>query len=284
MVKIPLSNAGDAGSIPGRRTKIPISWGATKPAHHNQELGTWGPQQGRGPSTTVKILWQVRLNTVTNSIFFLNKRNTFLAFHLFFWKTLVGLLEILEGPFQFPHCVTIPAALGSLKETQVLTKSRSPKHSPMPDEQPMVSTKEYGRGTTGELTSNWKHRYDPSEKSISLNRNKMCHLWERIDKSADKKKGMEKGGILREGLGRCGQKSRAGLCRVVRWQERALCGQGPVPAAVWPLFLSWCFLTPREHNSSFVYDMCRHDNTVKYSWLVSFEELVNSNIILECCI
>lgn len=45
---------------------------------------------------------------------------------------------------------------------------------------------------------------------------------------------MEKGGILREGWGRCGQKSRAGLCRVVRWQERALCGQGPVPAAVWP--------------------------------------------------
>lgn len=45
---------------------------------------------------------------------------------------------------------------------------------------------------------------------------------------------MEKGGILREGWGRCGQKSRAGLCRAVRWQERALCGQGPVPAAVWP--------------------------------------------------
>ena len=32
MVKIPLSNTGDTGSIPGRGTKIPTSRGATKPA------------------------------------------------------------------------------------------------------------------------------------------------------------------------------------------------------------------------------------------------------------
>lgn len=89
--------------------------------------------------------------------FFLKIKGTyhpFLGFHLFFWKTRVGLLDILEGPFQVPHCVTIPTALGSLKETQVLAKCRSPKHSPMPDEQPVVSTKDHGRGTTGELTSN----------------------------------------------------------------------------------------------------------------------------------
>ena len=50
--------------------------------------------------------------------------------------------------------MTIPTALGSLKEIQVLAEARSPKHSPMPDEHPMVSTKDYRRDTTGELTSN----------------------------------------------------------------------------------------------------------------------------------
>lgn len=107
----------------------------------------------------MKILSQVRLNTVKSSccfFFFLIKGtyHPFLGFHLFFWKTRVGLLDTLEGPFQVPHCVTIPTALGSLKKTQVLDEARSPKHSPMPDEQPMVSTKDYGQGTPGELTSN----------------------------------------------------------------------------------------------------------------------------------
>ena len=107
----------------------------------------------------MKVLSHVRLSTVKNSFFFFfflikGTYHPFLGFHLFFWKTCVGLLDTLEGPFQVPHCVTIPTALGSLKETQVLTKARSPKYSPIPDEQPMVSTKDYRKGTTGELTFN----------------------------------------------------------------------------------------------------------------------------------
>ena len=38
VVKIPPSNAGDTGSVPGWGIKIPHALGATKPIHQNKEL------------------------------------------------------------------------------------------------------------------------------------------------------------------------------------------------------------------------------------------------------
>lgn len=103
----------------------------------------------------MKILSQVRLNTVKNSCCFFLIKGTYHPFLGFLtpWKTRVRLLDTLEGPFQVPH-YDHPNSSGVSEEDSGPGRGQEPKHSPMPDEQPMVFTKDYRQGTPGELTSN----------------------------------------------------------------------------------------------------------------------------------
>lgn len=57
----------------------------------------------------------------------LGTNHSLLGFHVFFWKTRVGLLNTLEGPFQVEHCVIVPTALRSLKETSGPGRGQEPK-------------------------------------------------------------------------------------------------------------------------------------------------------------
>ena len=52
VVKNPPSNAGDASSIPGQGTKIPISFGAAKPLQHKED-----PVHPNKQTTITFVLW-----------------------------------------------------------------------------------------------------------------------------------------------------------------------------------------------------------------------------------